>query len=111
MSLRTATSIMKMRYSAKAERYESKNYDLIGPEGQIRAVNSTMCNAGFPPWLKVFVISLGQVKVSMKKKKKREISKEMGGATRLYIGGSWPVRSCKFFGRPAKLPDTPSPLC
>jgi hypothetical protein len=28
---------------------ESKNCDQNGPEGQFRAVNSTMCNAGFPP--------------------------------------------------------------
>jgi len=34
-----------------------KNSDQNGPEGQFRTVSSTTCDAGFPLWRAVFVIS------------------------------------------------------
>ena len=59
--------------SGNSEKRENiKNCDRDGPVGQSMAGGSTVCNAGHPRYLRVFVISLKPIKVSMKKKRRKQ---------------------------------------
>ncbi len=71
-----------------------KNCDRNGPEGQSIAVGSTVCNAGLPPYSKVFLISLEPIKVSMKKKEE-EKSKEWREWPPIYRWEIWSVHAGK----------------
>lgn len=58
-----------------------KNCGPNGPEGQFMTDSAAMCNAGSPPYCRVFMISRQSTKVSMKKKGKKREGKVWEGST------------------------------
>ena len=78
MALHKAASIMKKRG------LDSKNYARVGPEGQTKTGSATVCNAGFPPYGQVFMITrlIEQGKYEEKKKKRKDRNRR---GTRQYI--------------------------
>lgn len=66
-----------------AKKEDIKNYDRDGPEGQSKATGSTMCNAGQSPWYPCFLIQGYPIKVSMRKKRRERVKREVRSA-RIY---------------------------
>jgi len=62
---------MKKKKRVVVRSADNKNCVRVGPEGQTRTVDSTLCNAGLPPYQPVFMISSWSNKVSMKKGKRK----------------------------------------
>lgn len=83
MALHKATSIMKKK------EVDSKNYARVGPEGQTKTGSATVCNAGFPPYGQVFMITrlIEQGKYE-EKKEKRKSRNRTGTRQYIYPSGS-----------------------
>ena len=67
-----------------------------------------MCNAGLSPWYPCFLIQVHPIKVSMKKKRRKE--EDLGRVGRFLYGMShWSVHVCEFARNALPLPN-PNPI-